>query len=90
MTIYHRHLDHEWQCARRKTNYALFGNVRGEVVVSHNLNWGNTPPWTIETLRTERWRMKSACAELATKHGWCGANERKAGLYWLRYKEFES
>ncbi|MDY0227251.1 MAG: hypothetical protein RBR38_10520 [Desulfomicrobium apsheronum] len=90
MTIYHRHLDHAWQETRRQINYSLFGNVRGDVATSRNLNWFGPNPWTIETLREERWRMKQACADLATTHGWSGANERKAGLYWLRYKEFES
>ena len=43
MIIYHRQLDHEWQTARKETNYALFGNERGDVVASRNLNWGIPP-----------------------------------------------
>lgn len=40
MSQYHRHLDHDWQAARRETNYALFGNSAGRTVDSRGRSVG--------------------------------------------------
>jgi hypothetical protein len=81
MTIYHRHLDHDWQAARRETNFALFGNSRGEMVASDN-NWGNRLEQNAAYYALWRRNLRrlklNQCAD---------ATGREYALAWLRYTE---
>ena len=80
MSQYHRHLDHDWQAARRETNYALFGNSRGRTVAK-DTNWC-IPRMTDAERRAEWWRIKHCIATVKREY-------RAASLTWLRYKELE-
>ena len=82
MSQIHRHLDHAWRRMRDHINYSLFGNTHGEMVTVPNHNWGHTP-WTTETLRAERWRIKYICKNVSSH------SKREESLAWLRYKELE-
>ncbi len=88
MTIYHRHLDHDWQAARRETNYALFGNARGDTVAT-NSNWCS-PIATKEQRRAEWWRIKYCMAVTGFSSMKHKAGARAASVAWLRYKELEA
>ena len=85
MTIYHRHLDHDWQTARRETNYALFGNSRGDATYCPRPNWGGeTDGWK----RTNRWWVKYVLQSTLVRLG--KHNQRKLDESWLRYAEIEA
>ena len=88
MSLYHRHLDHDWQAARRETNYALFGNARGDMKPSREHNWSGPVP-TKDDNRAERWRVKYICESVARERGVKSFNQRKMDLAWLRYKELQ-
>lgn len=87
MSQYHRHLDHDWQSARRETNYALFGNSRGDMKPSQLYNWG--PPPTREDRMAERWRLRHIYQVVNQRRNLRSFDQRKMDLAWLRFKEFE-
>ena len=84
MSQYHRHLDHDYQAARRETNYALFGNTRGADTYTPRPNWGGA---SIAWKRMDRWWVKYALQAPVVRLG--RHNQRKMDEAWLRYKEFE-
>lgn len=89
MTIYHRNLGHNWNVARRETNYALFGNERGDVASRPIQSWnGHT---MTDTERRASWWWAMHCVEtVRVRRNLCGADKRKESLTWLRYKELEA
>lgn len=87
MSQHHRHLDHYYQAARRETNYALFGNSRGEMMQAPPTIWGPAP--TKEERRAERWRIRFICHDVSRRRGLRYFDQRKMDEAWLRYKELE-
>ena len=94
MSIYHRRLDHEWNTARRETNYALFGNAGGRDAPA-KLHTGGYEALTKDEAYFALWRKNVRYGKLSRHYNKCqgdyaslsGDAKREYDLAWLRYRE---